>query len=160
MAFQHDSMLTSKTCGGPIIDLSGSIVGINIARAGRVSSLALPVNEIRDVIEDLKTGDKAPEKVNEAEIASISRELTEMDEKYSHLPNKKSVLEQKYNQERARVEELNKSISDLKKRLKVIEEKKSVYGTDLKELKSQILTIEKNRQRLEADLEKLRIGSR
>ena len=90
MAFQHDSMLTSKTCGGPIVDLSGNIVGINIARAGRVSSLALPVNEIRDVIEDLKTGDKAPEKVNQAEIKSISQELTEMDEKYSHLPNKKN----------------------------------------------------------------------
>ena len=40
-AFQHDSMLSSKTCGGPIVDLSGKIVGINIARAGRVSSLAI-----------------------------------------------------------------------------------------------------------------------
>ena len=160
MAFQHDSMLTSKTCGGPIVDLSGKIVGINIARAGRVSSLALPVSEIRDVIEELKTGDKAPEKVNKAKIASISLELTEIDEKYSHLPNKKTVLDQKYNQERARVEELNKSISDLKKRLKVIEEKKSSYSTELKNLKSQISTIEKTRQRLEADREQLRIGSR
>ncbi len=160
MAFQHDSMLTSKTCGGPVVDLSGRIVGINIARAGRVSSLALPVSEIRDVIEELKTGDKAPEKVNKAEIASISRELAEMDEKFSHLPNKKTVLDQKYNQERARVEELNKSISDLKKRLKVIEEKKAGYGVELKSLKSQISTIEKTRQRLEADREQLRIGSR
>ena len=160
LAFQHDSMLNSKTCGGPIVDLSGKIVGINIARAGRVSSLAIPVSEIRDVIEDLKTGEKAPEKVNAAEIASISRELAEMDEKHSDLPNKKSVLEQKYNQERARVEELNKSISDLKKRLKVIEEKKAVFGNDLKELKKEMSTIEKTRQRLEADLEKLRIGSR
>ena len=160
MAFQHDSMLTSKTCGGPVVDLSGKIVGINIARAGRVSSLALPVSEIRDIVKELKTGDKSPEKVNKAEIASISSELSEMDEKYSHLPNKKTVLEQKYNQERARVEELNKSISDLKKRLKVIEEKKAVYGKDLKSLKGQITNVEKTRQRLEADLEQLRIGSR
>ena len=160
MAFQHDSMLTSKTCGGPVVDLSGKIVGINIARAGRVSSLALPVSEIRDIVKELKTGDKSPEKVNKAEIASITSELSEMDEKYSHLPNKKTVLEQKYNQERARVEELNKSISDLKKRLKVIEEKKAVYGKDLKSLKGQITNIEKTRQRLEADLEQLRIGSR
>ena len=70
------------------------------------------------------------------------------------------VLLLKYNQERARVEELNKSISDLKKRLKVIEEKKAVYGKDLKSLKGQITNIEKTRQRLEADLEQLRIGSR
>ncbi len=76
------------------------------------------------------------------------------------MPNKKTVLEQKYNQERARVEELNKSMSDLKKRLKVIEEKKAVYGKDLKSLKGQITNIEKTRQRLEADLEQLRIGSR
>ena len=47
-AFQHDSMLTSNTCGGPIVDLSGKVVGINIARAGRVSSLALPVDLVRE----------------------------------------------------------------------------------------------------------------
>ncbi|MEM7263333.1 MAG: trypsin-like peptidase domain-containing protein [Planctomycetota bacterium] len=39
---QHDSVLRPKDCGGPLVDLSGRVVGINIARAGRVNSYAVP----------------------------------------------------------------------------------------------------------------------
>ena len=60
MCFQHDSMLTATTCGGPIVDLSGKVVGINIARGGRVSSLALPTEIVLPVIAKLKTGKLAP----------------------------------------------------------------------------------------------------
>ena len=160
MAFQHDSMLSSKTCGGPIIDLSGKIVGINIARAGRVSSLALPAYLVREKVEMLKTGDYAPAVVNKEAIVAISAELLDMDAKFSHLPDKKTVLENKYNQEKARSEELNKTLSDLRARLKVIEKRSKTYGDDLTSVRNQIRNIKKNRQRLEADREQLRTGSR
>jgi serine protease Do len=160
MAFQHDSMLSSKTCGGPIIDLSGKIVGINIARAGRVSSLALPAGLVREKLKKLKTGEFAPEVVNKEAIEAISTELLELDAKFSNLPDKKSVLENKYNQEKARMEELNKTMSDLRSRLKIIEKKSKTYGSELKSVRGQIRSIEKNRQRLEADREQLRTGSR
>jgi S1-C subfamily serine protease len=39
---QHDTVLTPNQCGGPLLDTSGNIIGINIARAGRVVSYALP----------------------------------------------------------------------------------------------------------------------
>ncbi|QDV67962.1 Putative serine protease HhoB precursor [Rosistilla carotiformis] len=40
-AFTHDSVLLPEECGGPLIDLDGKAVGINIARSQRTGSLAL-----------------------------------------------------------------------------------------------------------------------
>lgn len=39
---QHDTVLNPDQCGGPVLDTDGNVVGINIARAGRVVSYALP----------------------------------------------------------------------------------------------------------------------
>jgi S1-C subfamily serine protease len=39
---QHDTVLDPDECGGPVLDTSGRVIGINIARAGRVVSYALP----------------------------------------------------------------------------------------------------------------------
>ncbi len=39
---QHDTVLDPDECGGPLLDTSGKVIGINIARAGRVVSYALP----------------------------------------------------------------------------------------------------------------------
>jgi serine protease Do len=53
MAIQHDTLLKPKECGGPIVDLNGRIVGLNIARAGRVESYALPAATVRDTVDRL-----------------------------------------------------------------------------------------------------------
>jgi serine protease Do len=47
LAIQHDSVLKPADCGGPIVDLDGKAVGLNIARAGRVESYALPAAVVR-----------------------------------------------------------------------------------------------------------------
>lgn len=47
---QHDSVLRPRDCGGPIVDLEGHAVGINIARASRVASYALPAHEIQRML--------------------------------------------------------------------------------------------------------------
>jgi serine protease Do len=52
-AIQHDSVLTPKDCGGPVVDLEGKVVGINIARASRVESYALPVSVVRPALDEL-----------------------------------------------------------------------------------------------------------
>jgi S1-C subfamily serine protease len=39
---QHDTVLDPDECGGPILDSEGRVIGLNIARAGRVVSYALP----------------------------------------------------------------------------------------------------------------------
>ena len=38
---QHDLVISPSECGGPIVDLDGNFAGINIARAGRIETLAL-----------------------------------------------------------------------------------------------------------------------
>jgi serine protease Do len=53
MALQHDSVLRPVDCGGPIVDLDGKVVGLNIARAGRVESYALPSSLVRETVDRL-----------------------------------------------------------------------------------------------------------
>jgi serine protease Do len=50
---QHDSVLRPEECGGPLVDLDGKAVGINIARAGRVESYALPAGLVRDAVKKM-----------------------------------------------------------------------------------------------------------
>ncbi|MBC8350781.1 MAG: trypsin-like peptidase domain-containing protein [Planctomycetes bacterium] len=52
---QHDSVLRPEDCGGPVTDLSGNVVGINIARADRVATYALPVSVVRDVLKKFQS---------------------------------------------------------------------------------------------------------
>ncbi len=61
---QHDTVLKPKDCGGPLVDLDGKTVGINIARAGRTESYAIPSEKVRDLLADLKSGKLAPGKTD------------------------------------------------------------------------------------------------
>lgn len=59
---QHDSVLKPNDCGGPLVNLDGQVLGINIARAGRTESYAIPSEAVRPLLEKLKTAkkDKTP----------------------------------------------------------------------------------------------------
>jgi serine protease Do len=57
---QHDTVLKPQECGGPVIDLDGKAVGVNIARAGRVESYAIPSEVLRPLLADLMSGKLAP----------------------------------------------------------------------------------------------------
>lgn len=59
---QHDGYLKPEECGGPLVDLKGRVVGINIARAGRTESYALPADRILALLPMLKSGKFAPPK--------------------------------------------------------------------------------------------------
>ena len=39
--FSHDTLLRPRHCGGPVLDLAGRVLGVNIARASRTQSYAL-----------------------------------------------------------------------------------------------------------------------
>ena len=45
---QHDSVIRPEECGGPLVNLDGKVIGINIARAGRVETYALPIKPVLD----------------------------------------------------------------------------------------------------------------
>jgi len=62
--FQHDTVLQPNQCGGPLVDLDGHVLGINIARAGRTESYALPADIIVPLIEPMKSGKMAPLNAN------------------------------------------------------------------------------------------------
>jgi serine protease Do len=64
--FQHDTVLRPADCGGPLVDLSGKAIGINIARAGRTETYALPADIITPLLEPLMSGKLAPVNANEA----------------------------------------------------------------------------------------------
>lgn len=65
LAIQHDTVLRPSECGGPIVDLDGKVIGINIARAGRVESYALPAATVRSMLPDLMSGKLSPMPVAE-----------------------------------------------------------------------------------------------
>lgn len=56
LALQHDTVLQPNQCGGPLVDLDGKAVGINIARASRVESYALPASVVKPLVDELKSG--------------------------------------------------------------------------------------------------------
>ena len=57
---QHDTVLTPTMVGGPLVTLDGTAIGINIARAGRVESYAVPADVVTALLPDLKSGRLAP----------------------------------------------------------------------------------------------------
>lgn len=50
---QHDIMANAAGMGGPLLDLDGRCLGMNIARANRCETFAIPAGELRGVAERL-----------------------------------------------------------------------------------------------------------
>lgn len=50
---QTDIPFNSRTIGGPLLNLNGECIGMNIARANRAESFAIPVEELRAELEAL-----------------------------------------------------------------------------------------------------------
>lgn len=51
---QHDSILKPTDCGSPLVNLEGQVVGINIARAGRTESYAIPSETVLSLLQKWK----------------------------------------------------------------------------------------------------------
>lgn len=47
---QHDIELSPSDCGGPLVDGDGQVIGINIARRARESSLAIPIEVVLQML--------------------------------------------------------------------------------------------------------------
>ena len=54
IVLQHDSVVRPNDCGGPLVNLDGKVVGINISRAGRTETYAIPSEVVRPMLERLK----------------------------------------------------------------------------------------------------------
>ena len=67
---QHDTVLRPRDCGGPLVDLDGRVLGINIARAGRVETWTLPSSVIQPVLKEMLDG-KYAVKARAAKVAGV-----------------------------------------------------------------------------------------
>lgn len=50
---QHDVLGNKESVGGPLLDLEGLCIGMNIARADRAQSFAIPVEELKEISDRL-----------------------------------------------------------------------------------------------------------
>ncbi|HTN75558.1 MAG TPA: PDZ domain-containing protein [Pirellulaceae bacterium] len=92
LAIQHDTVLSPQDCGGPLVDLDGRAVGINIARAGRVNSYALPTSVILPLVNDLKSGKLAPGPTTDDIKLKLARRWDELKKSETTLGTKLSQL--------------------------------------------------------------------
>jgi len=53
---QTDAAIDPGSSGGPLVDLSGEVVGINSIGVGRMQGFTIPINIVMDVMEKLKIG--------------------------------------------------------------------------------------------------------
>ena len=47
--FQHDAPFFPEQCGGPVVNLDGKVIGVNIARNGRAASYAIPIENVQQL---------------------------------------------------------------------------------------------------------------
>jgi serine protease Do len=57
---QHDAHIRPDACGGPLVDLDGRMIGLNIARPNAYQSYAIPVEALKPLLRDLASGKLAP----------------------------------------------------------------------------------------------------
>lgn len=74
-AMQHDTVLRPIDCGGPVVDLTGNMVGLNIARAGRVNSYALPFSVIAPLIADFKAGKFSTDLATQRQLDALNSSI-------------------------------------------------------------------------------------
>ena len=103
-ALQHDLTLLPQECGGPLVNLDGKVVGVNLARGGRVKSYAIPTADLNELLGDLKSGRFA---MASAEPEKLERELGDSEKEISEL-------ERKLEQARARREAAMRALEEKK----------------------------------------------
>lgn len=50
LALRHDALTDARECGGPLVDRSGRVVAINVARADRTGCYAIPAERAAEVL--------------------------------------------------------------------------------------------------------------
>lgn len=159
-AFQHDMALDAKQCGGPVVDLDGQIVGINIARSGRVASLAIPVDVVVSVIERLKTGEFSPVKVYAERIEASKEELAEMESKLEASQSEFAESEKGYEDSAAKIEELERMASEIAERIKTVKKERVTLSRKKRVLKSKNSEVERAIRSLKRKLEAIKSGKK
>jgi serine protease Do len=97
---QHDTVVRPIDCGGPVVDLSGKIVGVNISHAGRTETYCLPTDVVLAAMYDLMSGRLSPSILEAARRVAAERDAAE-----EKLAAVKRAVEEKVAAEKKAVEE-------------------------------------------------------
>jgi len=143
---QHDTVLSPTECGGPLVDLDGKAVGINIARAGRVESYAIPSDTILALLNDLKSGKLPPRSAAEQKIPKLEEMIAAAEQKLPDLEKKNTTAKKllKQAEEAKKLSDNDPAAEDVHRRAADYAEKVS------KELAQARESLEKARAELKA----------
>lgn len=72
---QHDTVLRPSDCGGPLVNLDGEALGLNIARAGRVESYALTADVVREAVQKMLASQPSRENLAESPSQDVSKKV-------------------------------------------------------------------------------------
>lgn len=128
MVLQHDTVLKPTDCGGPLVDLDGKVVGINIARAGRTESYALPSENVQMVLFDLMSGKLTP--VASTQSPTASGQLAESEARRAQALAAKAAAEKELKDADAAVQKAKQQLEAERKKSE--EEKKTSEPTKSK----------------------------
>jgi serine protease Do len=111
---QHDQVIKPTDCGGPLVDLDGKVVGINIARAGRVESYAIPTESVLALVNDLKSGKLAPPGPN---VAELEKSLEKARADLARIENELKTTEDARKTAETKKKQLTDQLAGVKKQL-------------------------------------------
>ena len=143
MAMQHDAELRPVDCGGPLLDLAGKPIGLNIARAGRVCSYTLPIDVVKERLEVLRSGELAPENVFATRIERLDAAMKKMTQQ----------VEADFSPQ---LQELNDSLADLLDQKDEVDEEVEAASSRLNELSEKIDQLQSQRDELDKKIADLK----
>jgi serine protease Do len=128
--FQSDTVIKPKDCGGPVCDLDGRVLGINIARAGRVESYSIPTEVLTPLLADLMSGKLSP---RVAAAAALEKKIVELRTALQKAEEDKAAARKRFEEAR---EALNKHEADRADAERKWKDAKDALDKAEKELKS------------------------
>ena len=113
---QHDTVLKPIDCGGPLVDLSGKVIGVNIARGGRTETYCVPSEVLIPLMYDLMSGNLTPPDVKKERLRKAEEERKKAEAaKKAEEERKKAEAAKKAEEERKKAEAAKKAEEDRKK---------------------------------------------
>jgi serine protease Do len=131
--FQHDMVVKPTDCGGPVVNLDGQVIGVNIARGGRTESYAIPAEAIQPLLVDLRSGKLAPPKEPEPEKVSLTDEAKKRIE----------ALEKDLKEVQDEVQALQKKIAGIRGRDPESRERRDILRRQIEEFNRNIEALQR-----------------
>jgi serine protease Do len=92
---QHDIPMDPSECGGPLVDLNGTCLGINVSRSGRIRTYAIPASDLQTLLKSLGKPAASPNEVtmSREEINELRKLVGAIESDLSKLKAKLRKLE-------------------------------------------------------------------